>query len=168
MSRSNHKLSPFFSNLNFRLAWLLFLLLSFQLSGLILPAGTTIEARFSTATGSRISHPGDEVKATIISPVSLRGEVLIPQGAKVLGIVESAVPLGFGLKHRTAAISYRFSDLRLESGVTLPVNAQLVEIETEKERVDSRGVVLGVRPIANLSSTSDFCTIPFLFVNPLV
>ena len=48
------------------------LLLSLPVSAQDLPAGTALEARLSGATGSRISHRGDPIEATIIAPVSVQ------------------------------------------------------------------------------------------------
>jgi hypothetical protein len=46
------------------------LLFSLTLSAQDLPAGTALEVRLSGATGSRISHPGDAIEATIIAPAT--------------------------------------------------------------------------------------------------
>ena len=120
------------------------------------------------ATGSHVSHRGDPIEAEIIAPVSLHGNILIPQGTRVHGAVENVIKLGFGLKHRTASIEYRFSALELVHGETLPIEAQLVKVETAKERVGAYSVVFGVHPLANLSSASAFFTLSLLFVNPVV
>jgi hypothetical protein len=133
-----------------------------------LAAGTTIEARLSVATGSRISHRGDRVEATVIAPVSVDGRAVIPQGATVLGVVARAVPLGLGLKHLTAGIEYRFHTLRLPDGETVPIEARLGEVETARERVTASGTVRGIHPTANLSSSVSLYTLPFLYVAPVV
>src|SRR4051812_8468304 len=66
---------------------------------------------------SRISHAGDQVEGSTIAPVSLRGQILIPQGSRVLG--SSVKRFGLGLKHVTASIHYRFHTVRLTSGETI-------------------------------------------------
>ena len=68
-----------------------------------LPAGTTLEARLSTPTGSRLSHTGDQVEGRTIAPVGLRGQILVPQGSRLFGSVESVKRFGLGLKQITAA-----------------------------------------------------------------
>src|SRR5919109_5543532 len=78
----------------------------------ILPPGTRLEARLSVPSGSRISHPGDPIEAVVIAPVFEDGQLLIPQGAIVSGVVESVDRLGLGLKHLTSGIQYRFENLR--------------------------------------------------------
>lgn len=45
----------------------------------VLPAGTRLEARLSVPTGSRISHAGDPIEATVIAPVFGDGQLLMEQ-----------------------------------------------------------------------------------------
>jgi hypothetical protein len=78
--------------------WSILIVLSFPLCARDLPVGTTLEARLSTPTGSRISHTGDEVEARTIAPVGSRGQILVPQGSKLFGSVESVKRYGLGLK----------------------------------------------------------------------
>jgi hypothetical protein len=142
------------------------LLFSLTLSAQDLPAGTALEARLSAATGSRISHPGDAIEATIIAPASVQGRILVPQGSKLLGSIATATAIGFGLKHSTASIAYSFNTIRLPSGAEAPVNTQLAEVETAKEHVDNLGTVRGIHPIVSLSSVWTYCAVPLLLVDP--
>jgi LssY C-terminus len=142
------------------------LLFSLSLSAQDLPAGTALEARLSEATGSRISHRGDAIEATIIAPASVQGRILVPQGSKLLGSIATATAIGFGLKHSTASIAYSFNIIRLPSGAEVPVNAQLAEVETAKERVDNLGTVRGIHPIASLSSVWTYCAVPLVVIDP--
>jgi hypothetical protein len=128
------------------------LLLSLLMSAQDLPEGTVLEARLSGATGSRISQSGDPLEATIIAPVSVHGRILVPQGSRLLGSVTDATAIGLGLKHSTATLSYGFHALLLPGGAAIPVNAQLVEVDTAKENVDDLGRVYGIHPIVSLSS----------------
>lgn len=133
-----------------------------------LPAGTTIEVRLSSATGSRDSHAGDRVEGTVIAPVLLHGSAVIPQGATVFGTVASVRRLGFGLRHLTAGIVYRFHTLQLPDGETSPIETRLIEVEMAKERVNADGSVGGIHPTANLSSSVSFYALPFLYATPAV
>jgi hypothetical protein len=144
--------------------WVIMALLSLPSAARDLPAGTILEARLSIATGSRISHPGDKVDATIIAPASMGGRILVPDGSTVSGIVENVNRLGLGLKHTTASIGYYFDTLRLRNGKTILIKSEVVEVETAKERVDVTGTVHGIHPIASLSSALDFLAVPLLCV----
>ncbi len=134
--------------------------------GETLPADTTLEVRLTVATGSRISHIGDPVEGTIIAPVFANGQLVVPPGATVSGTVDRVQRLGLGLKNLTAGIRYRFDTLRLPNGKAIPVETQLVEVETAKERVNSDGSVGGIYPTANLSSTVSFYIVPALYLAP--
>ncbi|MGH9581513.1 MAG: LssY C-terminal domain-containing protein [Bryobacteraceae bacterium] len=139
-----------------------------RLSAQVLPAGTTLEARLQIATGSRISHAGDGIEATIIAPAGVGGRILVPDGSTVSGVVENVTRLGLGLKHATAKIHYSFDTLRLQNGETIPIVSEVAEVETAKELVDVSGTVHGIHPIASLSSALDFVVVPLLFATPPV
>jgi hypothetical protein len=134
----------------------------------VLPTGTTLDVRLSNATGSSISHPGDLVEGTIIAPVSVAGQVVVPQGSRLIGSIESVKRFGLGLKQVTAAIHYRFHTLQLLNGEAIPIQTELLEVETAKERVDIDGTVRGIHPAVSLSSSLALFTVPLLFVVPTV
>lgn len=142
------------------------LLLSSAVSARDLPVGTVLEVRLSDATGSRISHAGDPIEATIIAPVSVDGQILVPQGSLLFGSITAATALGFGFKHSTASMTYGFHTLQLPDGAVIAVDTQLVEVETAKEHVDDFGTVHGIHPIATVSSSLSFYTVPLLLVEP--
>lgn len=131
-----------------------------------LAAGTDLEARLSTPTGSRISHPGDSVQAVVIAPVVLNGRLVVPQGAIISGVVADVERLGWGMKHLTAGISYRFNTLQLPDGTSLSFDARVADVETAKERVNTQGMVGGIYPTANLSSSVALYTLRMLCVHP--
>jgi len=148
-----------------RLITLLFLV-SFSVLGQELPSGTIIEARFSSPSGSSISHRGDAVTATVIAPVTLGGRIVIPQGSTLNGSVETVEPVGLGLKRLTAAIKFHFDTLHSGFGEAAPLSARVFQIETAREHVDHTGVVRGIHPTANLSTGLQFYTMPFLYMTP--
>ena len=143
-------------------------LLSSAVSAQDLPAGTVLEARMSGATGSRMSHRGDSIEATVIAPVSVQGRILVPQGSRLLGSITNATAIGLGLKHSTASIAYCFHTLQLPGGAVIPVSTDLVEVDTAKEHVDGLGTVHGIHPIASLSSGLAFYGVPLLFLDPTI
>jgi LssY C-terminus len=137
------------------LAWSTLILLSFPLCAEELSAGTTLEARLSTPTGSRLSHPGDRVEGATIAPVGVGSQILVPQGSRLFGSVESVQRFGLGLK-------------QIPNSDTIPIHTELLEVETAKERVDLDGTVRGIHPAASLSSSLALFTVPLLFVAPTV
>jgi hypothetical protein len=140
---------------------------SFRISAAELEAGSLLEARLNVATGSGISRAGDRVSATIIAPVYADGRMVIPQDATVSGRVQKVVRLGLGLKHLAAAIAYDFDTLRLPGGEVISIKTTLTEVETAKERVSGEGVVHGISPMANVSSSIAGYAWPLLYAAPV-
>lgn len=61
---------------------------------IVIPAGTEIEVRVDQDLGSKISHSGDTFTATVAHPVTVNGQVVIPQDSQAQGLVVDAKPLG--------------------------------------------------------------------------
>ena len=121
-----------------------------------LPAGTQLEVRLISGSGSRVSHPGDRIEARIIAPVLEKDRLLLPVGSLISGEIESVDRLGLGLKHYTASLQYRFDSVRLPDGRVFPVKTQVRQVETARERVSESGVIGGIYPTASLSSGASF------------
>ncbi len=132
----------------------------------ILPAGTGLEVRFSAATGSRISHPGDPIKAVVIAPVFAGGRLVIGQGAEISGVVENVERVGLGLKRLTSRIEYRFDSVQNPGSPATLLQARVAEVETAKERVNAQGMISGIYPTANVSSGVAFYALPLLCTQP--
>ena len=118
------------------------------------------------ATGSRISHPGDPIKAAVIAPVFAGGRLVIGQGATVSGVVENVERVGLGLKHLTSRIQYRFDSVQESGGAAVQLQARVREVETAKERVNTQGMISGIYPTANLSSGLAFYALPLMCTRP--
>jgi hypothetical protein len=58
------------------------------------PAGTVVTVRLAQAVGSKISQPGQAFSATVVDPVEVNGQTVIPSGANASGTVLDAKPLG--------------------------------------------------------------------------
>ena len=132
----------------------------------VLPAGTGIEVRLLTSTGSRTSRAGDPIQGMVISPVFAEGRLLIPQGTIISGRIENVERLGLGLKHLTASLDYQFDLVQWPDGTFSPIQTRVVEVETGKEHVNAAGTIQGIYPTASLSSTVAFYTLPVLCLNP--
>ena len=86
----------------------------------------------------------------------------------MLGSITNATAIGLGLKHSTASISYGFHTLLRPGDAAIPVNAELVEVDTAKEHVDDLGTVNGIHPIVSLSSGVAYFAVPLLLANPTI
>ena len=136
------------------------------LLGLEIAAGTRLEISLVTPTSSRTSHSGDPVTGLVIAPVFVGGDLVVPQGSVISGMLERVDRVGLGLKHSTSVLGYRFDTLRVRDGAAVPIHTRVIEVETAKERVDSHGLVGGIYPTANFSSVVNFYVLPLLYAEP--
>jgi hypothetical protein len=56
----------------------------------VIPSGTAITVRLQNAVSSATSHPGDQFEATLDQPITVDGQTIAPEGARVLGRVVAA------------------------------------------------------------------------------
>jgi len=75
-----------------------------------IPSGTTLQLDLVTAVGSDTSRVEEPVRATIRTPVTINGQVVVPVGSEVSGVVSQAEESG-RVKGR-ASIGVRFNSLR--------------------------------------------------------
>src|ERR1700735_4760755 len=69
------------------------------------PAGTRLEVRLTSTIGSYASKAGSPVRAVLIAPVHVGGELLLPAGSILTGTVKSVRRVGLGILHETPAMS---------------------------------------------------------------
>ncbi len=85
---------------------------------LLIPAGTAVHVRLEQSVDTRRNRPGDRFEATLISPVEIGGQVILPRGTPFQGHVTEARPSG-RLKGR-AILGIELDSFRL-NGVSYPV-----------------------------------------------
>ena len=61
---------------------------------LVVPAGTTLTIRTNQAIGSKTSQTGGVFTGTILTPITIDGELVIPAGSEVTGLVKEAKKAG--------------------------------------------------------------------------
>ena len=96
---------------------------SAQPTSITIPAGTVVTVRTGQALSSKTSQAGETFTATVAQPVHVGGSVLIPDGAKAMGTVVTAHPLG-----------------RFKGGALLQVRLSSVEIGGQSVAIDSSSV----------------------------
>lgn len=110
----------------------------------IVPAGARLEVRLQSGIRSYSSEPGQPVLAQVIAPAVVDGEVLIPPGSTMRGVLTEVRPVGWGFRpHATVAL--RFDSIEFPDGTTRPVTTQLVGVDNARERVDAKGRIIGIR-----------------------
>jgi hypothetical protein len=107
-----------------------------------LPAGTRLVVRLAQNVYSHAVTSGQPVDTTVIAPVRVGGETVVPAGWKLRGTVtESGVMPG---KEKRARLRFAFAKLVDDGGTARPVTARLVSVDNARETVDAEGRVLGV------------------------
>ena len=91
----------------------------------VLPYGSVLEVRLLHKVGSVVSHVGDPVDASLITPFFDHDRLLLPAGATVSGRVEHIDRLGLGLRHTAARLDIHFTQLRLADGTAVPFDRAL-------------------------------------------
>jgi hypothetical protein len=90
---------------------------------LSIPAGTVVTVRIGQSLSSKTSQPGETFTATVTEPVSVGGQVIIPDGARAVGTVVEAHPLG-----------------RFKGGAMLRIRLASIDINGQNVPVDTSSV----------------------------
>jgi LssY C-terminus len=115
-------------------------------------AGTKIEARLLTPISSYNARPHMPVEAVVTTQVCAAGNNPPVSGAILRGEITKVHRVGLGLVHETALIGLDFGTLALSDTKSYPVKTRLTAIDNARERVDSHGVLHGIRATATLSN----------------
>jgi hypothetical protein len=103
------------------------------------PAGKVITIRLADEVGSKVSQPGQGFGGTLAKSVDGNGEVAIPAGAKVEGVVVDAKPLG--RFKGGALLELKLTSIRV-NGEQLPVQTAMFT-QTLKGKGKRTGVMVG-------------------------
>jgi len=106
-----------------------------------LPAGTTLRLSMQSAVASDSSRVEEPVRAELKSPVTIKGETVVPAGAEVTGVVTDVQRSG-RVKGR-ARVAYRFTSLRAH-GETYEIRTSPIAHEARATKgKDARNVAIG-------------------------
>jgi len=96
-----------------------------------LPVGTTMNVKLNNTLSTGSSQSGDSFAATVAAPVNgPNGEVLVPVGSTITGTVASVQRSGS--VSGTSQIQLNFQSLRLPSGLSLPLRAEVSQITSQQ------------------------------------
>ncbi len=94
----------------------------------IVPAGTSLSTRISSAIGSKTSTSGDRFNGSLVNSVRLNGNVVIPAGSAVSGVVVTAHSAG---KFKGAAsLAVRLIAVNV-NGKSYPISSNTISQETK-------------------------------------
>jgi LssY C-terminus len=124
-----------------------------SVSGAELPADTKIEIRLKTKVSSNASKPHDALEATVIQPVLLGNQCVIPIGATLRGEVVKAEPSAAA--DQRALLQLDFNQLITKRGKTIALAAKVADVDNGRESVDDSGVIQGIVASESLSNRMD-------------
>jgi hypothetical protein len=101
--------------------------------------GRVLTVRLADAVGSKLSQPGQSFGGSLAQPVDVNGEIAIPVGARVEGVVVDAKPLGRFAGG--ALLQLRLNSITL-NGEQLPVQTATFN-QTLKGKGKRTGVMVG-------------------------
>lgn len=106
--------------------------------------GETLRVRMNSTISSKTARVGDTFSANVTETVySSNGVVVIPEGSKVMGRVDSVVRARKGGKPGT--IDASFYQVRLPNGLTRRINGSLTDLHSDDAKSDNEGTASGDR-----------------------
>lgn len=93
--------------------------------------------------GSRESEK-QEVRAILLRPLVLDGQVIMPSHSMLHGVIQTVRPVGSGLRRERASMQVAFTHWESPKGERLPVETTLLRIDNAREQVDRRGRIRGI------------------------
>jgi len=108
-----------------------------------LPAGQSLWIRLTSPVSTYTAQVGEPVHAVLTQAVACGGEILLPIGTPIDGVVRAKRKVGFGIRHETAALELEFNRVGDVADSTLVISARVEEVENAREQVKN-GVIQGV------------------------
>ena len=113
-------------------------------STIIVPAETEADIQLLSGIHSRVSHVGDPFAATLVHPITVGGQVVLPAGSLIGGRITYIRPAG--RLRRPAELGLRFELVTLPDGQNQPISALLTSLHAlprTNTAVDSEGILKG-------------------------
>jgi len=99
-----------------QIAALLFLLHSQSVQATVIPAGTRVDARLESSVQTASSSVGDVILAIVAAPIRVGGRIIVPQGSRLKGRVETIQPATDSNEGRVRLV---FREIVLSDGRTV-------------------------------------------------
>ncbi len=105
--------------------------------------GQSLWIRLARPVSTYSAHVGDPVKAVLTQDVVCGGDVVMPMGTTIDGVVRSKRKVGWGIRHETAALGLEFNQAVAADGSTIEISTRVIDVENAREQVKN-GVIQGV------------------------
>lgn len=132
-------------------AWGLVALAAAAASGVQLPSGTELHVRLKTKLVSNASKAKEPFEAMVIVPVITGGQIVVPGGAKLDGVVHDIRAAAAG---QQALLDLGFTDLVIGQA-KLPLAAKVSDVDNAREIIDQNGRILGIFTSETISGRID-------------
>jgi hypothetical protein len=109
-----------------------------------MPAGQSLWIRLADPITTYSAKAGDRVHAILTQNLVCDGEIVLPMGAAIDGMVLKNRKVGWGIRHETAALELEFDQATAGSGAPVMFTARVEEVENAREAV-RKGVIQGIR-----------------------
>ncbi len=104
--------------------------------------GQVIRVRMNTTLSSKTSKVGEMFMTTVTEPVySNTGQIVIPNGAILVGKITSVTPAAKGGK--PGAIDVNFVEVKLPNASKHTINGDLTELDSKSAKSDNEGTASG-------------------------
>ena len=104
-------------------------------------AGQIIRVRMNQTISSEMARVGDQFTTTVMVPIYSSGREVIPAGSEVIGRVVTVNRAS--RKSKAGSIGVRFVSLRLPTGISRAINADLTDATTSNIVADNEGEISG-------------------------
>jgi hypothetical protein len=126
---------------------------------------TSVQARLRTAVSSQRSKPGEPVRVSVLAPVVLGDNVVIPIGSLISGQIVEVRQLN-ERQHR-AGILLRFDQVEFPDGRTTTIQGRVSDVDNARETVDEAGWIQGERPVSVRPSKKEGLLLLAAYAHPL-
>jgi hypothetical protein len=106
-----------------------------------IPAGTTLRLELQSAVGSDTSRVEQPVSAALRAPVTIDGQVVLPAGSAVMGVVTDVERSG-RVKGR-ARVAYRFNSVRAGGEKYDIETSSIAHLAPATKRADATKIAIG-------------------------
>ena len=105
------------------------------------PSGTELQIRLKSKISTQTAKVKDPVESAIIAPVLSDGQVAIPMGAVVRGVIAKTTQSAKGDERST--LQFEFNEIEID-GTKHKLAAQLSTIDNAREKIDDQGQISGI------------------------
>ncbi len=106
------------------------------------PSGTELRIRLTDSVASNTAKPKQPVKAVLIMPLVVDGNIVAPAGSELSGVVKSVEAVTD--PHTPASLVLDFNEIHIPAGEKEKLAAKVAGVDNARESVDENGKIIGI------------------------